>query len=355
MRILIVRLGAIGDVVHALPALAQLRRAMPEAYLAWVVERGGAAKLLAGNPCLDELIELDLRGWRKRLGQTETWGEIASAIRRQRRERFDISLDFQGLFKSAMIPRLAGIPRRIGFEKAALREPASSFLLTEQAPVDDAGHVIEKNLQLLGALGIQTDGEYEFPIRVEQEDVDFAEEIGRRFGGSYAILNPGGGWPTKLWAPREYAEIANRLWRHFGIGSVITYGPGEEEPAREIETLARSVKMVDSTLKGFFALARRAGLFIGGDTGPMHLAAAAGTPIVAIFGPTSSRRNGPFRSEDIVVERLDLDCRTDCYRRSCSHTSCMKIPAEVVWQGVVMRLQKAGNTEERLSLPIITR
>lgn len=337
MRILIVRLGAIGDVVHALPALAELRRALPEAHLAWAVERGGAARLLEGNPCLDELITLDLRGWRKRLGQRKTWGEIATSIKRLR--GFDLSLDFQGLFKSAMIPWLGRIPRRIGFEKAALREPESSFLLTERIPVDDTGHVIEKNLQLLGALGIQRDGEYEFPIRLEQEDLDFAGEIDRNHDGSYAILNPGGGWPTKLWSPAGFAEIAERLWRHYGIHSLVTYGPGEEDLAREIVTIAPSAKMVDSTLKGFLALAKGAKLFIGGDTGPMHLAAAAGTPIVAIFGPTSARRNGPFRREDLVVERFDLDCRTDCYRRSCSHTSCMKIPAVTVWDGVVRRLQ----------------
>jgi len=344
MRILIVRLGAIGDVVHALPALAQLRRAMPEAHLAWAVERGGAARILEGNPCLDELIELDLRGWRKRLVQQKTWREAAGSF--QSLKGFDISLDFQGLFKSAIIPWVGRIPRRIGFGKAALREPGSSFLLTEQVPVDDTGHVIEKNLQLLTALGIQRDGEYDFPIRLGQEDLDFAGEIGRRNDGSYAILNPGGGWPTKLWSPAGFAEIADRLWSRFGIHSLVTYGPGEEDLAQEIVTIAPSAEMVDSTLKGFFAMAQGAKVFIGGDTGPMHLAAAAGTPIVAIFGPTSARRNGPFRDRDIVIERFDLDCRTDCYRRSCSHTSCMKIPAVTVWDGVVKRLQ----AEERRTL-----
>lgn len=358
MRILIVRLGAIGDVVHTLPALARLRGALPEAHLTWAVERGGGAKLLKGNPCLDDLIELDMRGWRKRFGQPATWGDIAASVRRLRNGRFDLSLDFQGLFKSAMIPWLAGVPRRIGFEKSALREPASAFLLTEGVAVDDNDHIIKKNLQLIASIGIQTDEPeargYEFPIGIDKEDLDFAGEINRRYKGSYAILNPGGGWPTKLWAPREFAEIAGRLWRNFGIHSLVTYGPGEENLASEVESQAPSATMIDSTLKQFFALSKGAKLFIGGDTGPMHLAAAAGAPIVAIFGPTSARRNGPFREDDVVIERFDLDCRTDCYRRSCSHTSCMKIPAETVWQGVVRRLEIAKQVEERRSFSIET-
>jgi heptosyltransferase-1 len=343
MRILIVRLGAIGDVVHALPALSALRRAMPEAQLAWAVERGGAANLLKGNPCLDELIELDLRGWRKRPARWETFATIREVGARLRRPGFDLALDFQGLIKSASIPWLARIPRRIGFERGALREPLSALMLTEQVAADDADHVIKKNLRLAAHLGCEFAGEYDFPIAIEPEDEIFAGRQHNRFDESFAILNPGGGWPTKLWGADCFAAIADRLWEAYRIRPVITYGPGEEGLAQSIAGQSRTgaAVMLDSTLKQFFALARRARLFIGGDTGPMHLAAAAGTPIVAIFGPTSSRRNGPFSLDDVVIERSDLDCRTDCYRRACSHNSCMKIPAEMVWHGVEKRLRIA--------------
>ncbi|MCI0524249.1 MAG: glycosyltransferase family 9 protein [Acidobacteria bacterium] len=341
MRILIVKLGAIGDVVHALPALAALRRAMPEAHIAWAVEQGGAAKLLRGCERLNELIELDLRGWRKSLMNVETQTAIRKAMAGLRNARFDLSLDFQGLMKSAMVARLARVPRRIGFAREALREPASAFMLTERVAVDDSDHIIRKNLKLVEYLGCDVSGGYEFPIAIEEEDERFAELQFELFEGRFAILNPGGGWPTKLWGAQGFGAIADRLWEAFAIRTVVTYGPGEEELARSVVEHSRSgmAATLDTTLKQFFSLARRAKLFIGGDTGPMHIAAAAGAPIVAIFGPTESRRNGPFAAEDIVVERFDLDCRVDCYRRSCSHTSCMNIPVESVWEGVEKRLR----------------
>src|SRR5262245_27004664 len=345
-RILIVRLGAIGDVVHTLPALAALRRALPGAYLAWIVERGGAARLLEGNPCLDELIELDIRGWRDRLTKGETINEIRNAIARMRGSSFDLALDFQGLMKSALIPWLVRIPRRVGFARGALREPAGGIMLTEQVEANDHDHVIKKNLRLVEHLSCDVNGAYEFPIALSSQDELFANEQTALWGGSFAIINPGGGWPTKLWGAANFASVADRLWETYGIHSVVTYGPGEEELASEVVKLTHSGRttLLDTGLKQFFALARRAKIFIGGDTGPMHLAAAAGTPIVAIFGPTNSRRNGPFSGDDVVIERFDLDCRTECYRRSCSHTSCMKIPVESVWQGVEKRLRSGSGS-----------
>ena len=341
MRILIVKLGAIGDVVHTLPAIAALRAHLPEAHLAWAVERGGAARLLAGTPVVDEVIELNLRGWRRSLTNQETQVEIRQAMYRLRQQSFDLSLDFQGLLKSAMVARLARVPRRIGFCRAALREPAAAFLMNELVEVDDRQHIIKKHLQLVGHLGVPFPERYDFPIALDPADRAFAEHALARSGGQYAILNPGGGWPTKLWPPGGFAAIADRLWESYGMRSLVTFGPGEEGLAQSVVTATRSgaAEMVDSSLKQFYALARRTRIFIGGDTGPMHLAAAARAPIVAIFGPTAARRNGPFSPDDRVVERFDLDCRTDCYRRSCSHISCMKIPVEPVWQAVVDRLK----------------
>src|SRR5215510_114528 len=169
MRILIVKLGAIGDVVHALPALAALRRSMPGVHIAWAVEQGGAAQLLQGCARLDDLIELDLRGWRKSLMNVETQTAIRKAMAGLRNARFDISLDFQGLLKSAMVARLARVPRRIGFDRESLREPASAFMLTERVVVDDSDHVINKNLKLVEYLGCDISGEYEFPIALSDD------------------------------------------------------------------------------------------------------------------------------------------------------------------------------------------
>lgn len=345
MKILIVKLGAIGDVVHTLPALAAMRRAWPEAHLTWVVERGGAAKLLRDNPCLDELIEVDTRGWRKNLLGSETRTAIKTALAKLR--GFDVALDFQGLLKSGMMMWLSRAPRRIGFAKDALREPASAYLMTERVKVDDHDHIIKKNLQLIAHLGISIEGAYEFPLGISFTEQQFAEQQIDQRGGNVAIINPGGGWPTKLWNAQGFAAIADRLWDNYGWRSVVTYGPGEEALAQSVVAHSRSgaVELLDSTLKQFFALAQRARLFLGGDTGPLHLAAAAGTPIVGIYGPTPARRNGPFSPADVIVERFDLDCRVDCFRRSCSHTSCMNIPVEAVWQQVQKRIS-ATNLHE---------
>lgn len=352
VKILIVKLGAIGDVVHTLPALACLRRALPQSYIAWTVESGGPAKLLRNNSMLDEVIEVNTRGWRKNLTARETHSAMALAFSRLRQTEFDVALDFQGLLKSAIMARLSGAARRVGFARAALREPASAFLLTEQVTVNDDDHIIRKNLQLVAHLRISVQGDYQFPISISSEDETFALRHLERLDGNLAIINPGGGWPTKLWNASGFAAIADRLHESFGIRSVVTYGPGEQELAQSVVAHSRSntVEMLEATLKEFFALARYAKIFIGGDTGPLHLAAAAGTPIVGIYGPTPARRNGPFAKEDLVVERLDLDCRTDCFRRSCSHTSCMNIPVEVVWESVVKRLRRAESGEYKLEV-----
>jgi lipopolysaccharide heptosyltransferase I len=352
MRILIVKLGSIGDVVHTLPALAALRRAAPASHLAWVVERGGAASLLRDNPCLDELIEIETRTWREDLTSRETRAAIKAALMRLRSSRFEIALDFQGLLKSAAIAWLARVPRRVGFAPRLLREPASALLLTERVEADDQAHIIKKNLALVAHLGFSIEGDCEFPIYLSSEDEQFAEKQATRFEEEFAIINPGGGWPTKLWSVSGFAEIADRLWQHYGLRSAVTYGPGEKALAQAVVTRARSgaATMLGPTLKQFFALARRAKLFIGGDTGPLHLAAAARAPIVGLYGPSASRRNGPFACDDVVVERWDLECRVDCYRRSCGHTSCMQMPVEMVWQGVVKRLERragGGKTERR--------
>ncbi|MEP7273925.1 MAG: glycosyltransferase family 9 protein [Acidobacteriota bacterium] len=351
MRILIVKLGAIGDLVHTLPALAALRQAHPSAYLAWAVERGAAAQLLHGNPYLDELIELDLQGWRRSLTTGRTRGEIGSVIAHLRQARFEVSIDFQGLLKSALVPWLARVPRRFGFAFDSLREPASGLLLTERVAVNDDDHVIRKNLRLVEAAGCDISSEYQFPIQADTEDRRYVEEQVREEDGDFAILNPGGGWATKLWDPQRFAHIADHLWQHKGVRSIITYGPGERGLADQINGLCRTGETVvlKTSLKQFFLLARRARLFVGGDTGPMHIAAAAGTPIVALFGPTSSRRNGPFEPADIVIERGDLECRVDCYRRRCDHCSCMDLPTEMVWRGIVTRLEREERRSGRLA------
>ncbi len=342
MRILIVKLGSIGDIVHTLPALAALRAAQPQSEISWVVERR-SAEILRDNPLLDRLIEVDTKALRRGLMSGETLRAPRQQLRRLRASAFDVALDFQGLLKSASIARLSGAQRVFGYSRAGLREPASSLLLSKRIDVPVNVHVIRKSLLLLeGALGITAPEELSFPINVTNDQEREAREIAAAAGGKYAILNPGGGWPTKLWSVDRFGKLADRLWSSYGISSLVTYGPGELELAEGVRRSSDSgkAKPVSLSLKGFYSLARGASVYVGGDTGPTHIAVAAGAPIVGLFGPTEWWRNGSPRPEDICVERNDIDCRVDCHRRSCSKWICMDIEVERVMEAVDRRLTK---------------
>lgn len=346
MRVLLVKLGSIGDIVHTLPSLAAARRALPRAEISWVVERR-AAEILRDNPLLDRLIEVDTKALRRWPVSGETLLATRQQLRRLRASTFDTALDFQGLLKSAAIARLSGARLRYGFAREHLREPASRFLLTKTVRTPAGSHVIVKNLSLAAeALGISvpTDpARFEFPLAVRQEHEDEALEAVRSFETGFAILNPGGGWPTKLWSAERFGALADELWTHHGLHSVVTYGPGEDELAERVVGASRSGRAHarSLSLKGFYALAKQAAVYIGGDTGPTHLAVAANAPVVGLFGPTEWWRNGSPRPADICVERNDIGCRTDCHRRACSQWICMDIEVERVLHAVSERLKRA--------------
>jgi lipopolysaccharide heptosyltransferase I len=340
MRILVVKLGSIGDIVHTLPALAALRSAMPQAEISWVVERR-SAEILRDNPLLDRLIEVDTKALRRGLMSGETLRAPRQQLRRLRASAFDVAIDFQGLLKSASIARLSGARRVFGYSRPGLREPASALLLSKTVAVPRQIHVIHKALLLLqGALDIPVPDELSFPIYTTASDDLEAQEASSSTGGKYAILNPGGGWPTKLWSVERFGKLADLLWSSHGISSLVTYGPGEEQLAESVRRSSVSGKAtpVSLSLKGFFSLARGASVYVGGDTGPTHIAVAAGAPIVGLFGPTEWWRNGSPHTEDICVERTDIDCRVDCHRRSCSKWICMDISVERVMEAITQRL-----------------
>jgi heptosyltransferase I len=340
MRILIVKLGSIGDIVHTLPALAALRSGMPQAEISWVVERR-SSEILRDNPLLDRLIEVDTKALRRGLMSGETLRAPRQQLRRLRASAFDVALDFQGLLKSASIARLSGAHRVFGYSRAALREPASALLLSKRVAVPENIHVIHKSLLLLQeSLGIAAPVELSFPIGITPKDEAEAQLAAAHTRGQYAILNPGGGWPTKLWSVERFGKLADLLWSSYGISSLVTYGPGEIELAEAVSRSSTSGKAqpVNLSLKAFYSLAQRARVYVGGDTGPTHIAVAAGAPIVGLFGPTEWWRNGSPRPQDVCVERNDIDCRVDCHRRSCSKWICMDIEVNRVMQAVERRL-----------------
>lgn len=343
MRILIIKLGSIGDIVHTLPALAAIREGMSGAEISWAVEER-SAEILRGNPLIDNLIEVDTHSLRQGMAIDEVLASAGQQIRELRRFKFDVSIDFQGLWKSAMIGTLSGAKRRWGFAKDGLREPASRLLLTDTVRTEPQTHIINKNLEIARValnIAVPVDA-FEFPIAISPEHTAEAESIIAAAGnGEFAVLNPGGGWVTKLWHAEKFGQLADRLWDETGIVSIVAAGPKEAELAEEVAAASRSGKIVLSQpgLKGFYELVKRARLYVGGDTGPTHIAVAAKAPIVGLFGPTEWWRNGSPNALDICVERNDVECRVECHRRTCTKWICMDSDVETVFRACQNRLR----------------
>jgi heptosyltransferase I len=342
MKILIVKLSSIGDVVHTLPALAAIRRAMPQSEISWVVEKG-SAEILRHNQFLNHLVEIDTKSLRR----ASKPGEIMLAARQQFRalrvSPFDVAIDFQGLLKSAAIAKISKAKRRFGFAAQNLREPASRIFLTDAVRVEKNLDVIRRSLRLAEkALHIDVpEKDFEFPIFTDEKHEKEAAAIVEKSGEDFAILNPAGNWITKLWHAEKFGALADRLWEENHLTSVITTAPNEKELAEKVLRASRSGKVIlaQPSLKGFYELAKRAKVYVGGDTAPTHIAVAANAPVVGIFGPTEWWRNGSPNAEDVGIEREDIACRIDCNRRTCSKWICMDIDVETVFRAVQARVQ----------------
>lgn len=341
VRVLFVKLGAIGDIVHALPAFAAVKRHRPEVHITWAVERR-SAEILRGNPLIDELLELDTRAMREGGIVDEMIPEIRRQLSPLRKLDFDVAIDLQGLLKSGLIAKLSGAKVRWGFSRRNLREPASRIFLNRTEKIGTQTHVIEKNMRLAAAaFGPFPAGEpLEFPIFADPEHSLEAKAIAGQAGDAFAILNPAGGWVTKLWHAEKFGQLADSIWNEHGLVPIIITGPAEKDIAGRVLAASASGKAiaVQPTLKGFYELAKLARIYIGGDTGPTHLAVAAGTPVVGIFGPTEWWRNGSPNPDDICVERLDIACRVDCHRRTCSNWICMETDVQSAAEAISRRL-----------------
>ena len=303
-RILIVRLSAIGDVIHTMPVACALRERFPQAMLSWIVE-DRAAELLRGHEALDELIVLP-RGWLK--SPRMIWQLRC----RLRASRFDVALDAQGLTKSAVAAWLSGCKRRIGFGGRWGRE-FTPWLNTELIDAADR-HAVLRCLALLEPLGIrQPTVRFQVPRR--HEDVAAVEGVLRQFGlgESLAVIAVGAGWPSKLWPaerlcrrgrpprPRLVAPQPGRLGQRRGAGRAEQVAAGSDGHARAAPKM---------TLSQLGVLAQRAKLFVGSDTGPLHLAAAVGTPCVGLYGPWPAEKHGPFGPQHVVLQKMRFEGST---------------------------------------------
>ena len=309
-RILLIRLSALGDVVHALPVASALRETFPGARIDWVVD-DRHREILDLVPVIDECIVFNSRG-------ASAWQRAVEVIRGLRRGRYDVAIDVQGLVKSAFLARASHAIRVIGFPGAHLRERAARLFYTETHDPGDARHVIEKNLRLLAPLGVPDD-RIQFPIEVPPSTVPAAvrKELGIGESACFALLNPGAAWPNKRWPPERFGAVAAWLQRRHALPSAVIWGPGDEHLAADVASAsAGTARLAPRTsIADLVALARAATLMISGDTGPLHIAAAVGTPVVGIYGPTSEARNGPWSTDDVTVSRFSA-CRCH-HRRRC--------------------------------------
>ncbi|MDQ3149253.1 MAG: glycosyltransferase family 9 protein [Chloroflexota bacterium] len=328
---LIVRLGALGDIVHTIPAAAALRAAYPAARIDWLVD-ARHREILDLVTCIDRVIVVEsptIAGWIR-------------ATRELRHGHYFATLDFQGLMKSAVLARASGAKKVLGFSIWHLREKGARSFYTESvevaAGVDGERHVIHKNLRLLRGLGIIAPS-IGFPLRRVPSAARDAI-VAQAAGAPFAVINPGAAWPNKRWAAERFGELASFLREVRGLLAFVLWGPGEESLARSVVSASNgsAVLAPPTGLTDLVEICRSASLMVSGDTGPLHIAAAVGTPIVSIFGPTDPERNGPWRADDIAISRYSAcGCK---YDRECHQDGwCLgTLPVSEVTAGVQHRL-----------------
>lgn len=326
-RFLLVRLGSLGDVIHALPSAAALRDTFPGARIDWVVE-GKWGRLLKGNPDVTNVVVLD-RGKR---------GGFRAAVRQLRSAAYTCAIDFQALYKSALLAFASGAPRRIGFKSSYAREGLAAALYTDRLNPRGA-HKVDHNFTLAACAGAR-EMKPRFPLVIEPEDKErVARELSGKGIGDFFVLNPGGGWLSKCWPASRYGELHGKIAERFGWRGVITFGPGEENLARQVAFAAGTSAPVAIPLGlgPLMALLRSAKFVVSADTGPLHLAAALGAPIVGLYGPTDPSRNGPYGSRDVIVRNPHASLTT--YGREAFYSpAMMSITVDQVLDAIEIRL-----------------
>lgn len=308
MKVLIVKISALGDVVHALPVLKYLKRSSPEIEIHWLVEQAFAA-VLNGHPDIDQVHALDLKKWRKQ-GLSTVLKEGAGALKSLRRQRFDVAIDLQGNCKSGFFTFSCGAPKRYGFAKDQVSEWPNLMATTDRIPsASDSVHISDQLLDIVKA--VVPGGDYQPGEQVlfvtdepmQRLQANLAElDIAPR---SYAVLHYGTTWPAKFWSVDSWKELANRLIDDQHLRCVLTWGNDKERAVAEdiaTATSGRAVIWPRQSLEDLAALLSRAAVAIGGDTGPVHIAAALDTPTVSFYRASDGRRSGPRGDKHICLQ-----------------------------------------------------
>lgn len=311
-RYLVVRLTALGDILHTVPAVAALRATHKNARIDWVVERKWAP-VLEGSPAINEVIPFD---------RASVFGALA-CVQRLRRKNYTCAIDFQGLYKSSILAMLSAAPRRIGFERDWAREEGAALLYTERV-IPTGRHVAELNYSLAEKAGASRPARPEYPLRVPAGGAASVRARLAELGiGDYIVVAPGGSWRAKCWPPERYAVFCREFAKRHALPAIVIHGPGEELLAEEVCCAAHPaapVKMA-TTIEELMGLVAHARCVIAADSGPLHLAAALGTPVVGLYGPTDPARNGPFVRSAVIVNKARPE--EISYKRRATYSPAM--------------------------------
>lgn len=321
-RFLVVRLGSLGDIVHTFPAVAALRRSFPGAAIVWLTHPRWA-ELVWSSGLPTEVWEVDSRELRS----------VRTTLRKVREAKWDAAIDYQGLWKSALLPFLGGVRRRIGFSAESIREYGVPVLYTERVRAT-AAHVAEQNGELSVRAGAA--------MPIAEAKLKVSEAATAKVRGwltaegieRYAVVSPGGGWRSKCWPAERYGALAREIEGELGLRCVLNYGPGEEGLLDEVRAAAGNARLAAycGTLAELMAVLSGAECVVGGDTGPLQLAGALGTPYVALFGPTDPARNGPYPPEGVVLRAPSVE---STYKRHTeTHPSLLALRVEDVMTAV---------------------
>src|SRR5580704_14239680 len=320
-RYLVVRLTALGDILHTVPAVAGLRSAHPDARIDWVVERKWAP-VLEGSPAIDNVIPF---------GRRSVWGAV-ECVERLRENQYTCAIDFQGLYKSSILAGFSGAGRRIGFERAWAREEGAAMFYTERV-IPTGRHVAELNYSLAEQAGASRPAKPEYPLRVPAGG---AASIRARLhdlgiAGGYMVVAPGGSWRAKCWPAERYGEFCRELDKKNSMRVVVIHGPGEKSIAGEVLRAAAPARPVilATTIEELMGLLAHARCLVAADSGPLHLAASLGTPVIGLYGPTDPARNGPFVPGAVIVHQARPE-EISYKRRSDYSPAMLRISVEDV-------------------------
>jgi len=344
-------MSAMGDIIHSLPAVAALRRAYPQARIGWAIEDRwlellstrtavGDAQRSPARPLVDVIHKVNTRAWRNAPFSGATWRNMREVVRELRHERYDLAVDMQAAIRSAVLAKFSRTPRRVGFARP--REAPAKLFYTKIVAAP-AVHVVDQGLQLAQAITGGEPARAEFPLPCDPEAATWCDaQLKRLASGDFVIMSPGAGWGAKCWPAERYGEVARAL-KQEGMAVLVNSGPGEEELAeRLLQASQGAAQKVSCSLAQLIALTRRAQLFIAGDTGPVHLAAALSVPVVAIYGPTNPARNGPFGpggTNSIIKVLRSTGSRTSHARHNAPEEGLLQITVEQVQEAAVSLLR----------------